>query len=175
MQIGHERSWWPEALLKELIDNALDAYESAGIAPGDQREDGARVVRGLPTTAPGSRRKQSSAHSNFMKRISDKVHYVSPTRGQLGNALKTVYAAPFVADGERGLVEIWSQGKHHRVEVTLDRLAGRPVIKHTEEVEDTGIVVKNGTIVRVPLARISKLTRRRGKPAIFTMGRWTQA
>ena len=33
MQIGHDRNLWPIALLKELIDNALDACEMAGFAP----------------------------------------------------------------------------------------------------------------------------------------------
>src|SRR5680860_1269587 len=33
MQIGHESDWWPLALLKELVDNALDAYEMAGESP----------------------------------------------------------------------------------------------------------------------------------------------
>ena len=32
MQIGHGRALWPIALLKELIDNALDACEQVGIA-----------------------------------------------------------------------------------------------------------------------------------------------
>ena len=33
MQIGHPKFAWPIALAKELIDNALDACESANIAP----------------------------------------------------------------------------------------------------------------------------------------------
>ena len=33
MQIGHGVEDWPMALLKELIDNALDACEVAGVAP----------------------------------------------------------------------------------------------------------------------------------------------
>src|SRR4051812_31164705 len=33
MQIGHHQSFWPGALLKELVDNALDACETAGAAP----------------------------------------------------------------------------------------------------------------------------------------------
>jgi len=33
MQIGHESDWWPLALLKELVDNALDACEMAGESP----------------------------------------------------------------------------------------------------------------------------------------------
>ena len=34
MQIGHGRDLWPVALTKELIDNALDACETAGIPGG---------------------------------------------------------------------------------------------------------------------------------------------
>jgi DNA topoisomerase VI subunit B len=30
-QIGHQRNLWPIAILKELVDNALDACESAGV------------------------------------------------------------------------------------------------------------------------------------------------
>jgi DNA topoisomerase VI subunit B len=145
MQIGHERNWWPEALLKELIDNALDGCESDGIAP----EITVKTDPGwfeVTDNGPGLPVETVRRSLDFMSRVSDKVHYVSPTRGQLGNALKTVYAAPFVADGTRGLIEIWSQGTHHRVEVTLDRIAGRPVIQHAAE--NTGLV-KNGTIVRV--------------------------
>ncbi len=33
MQLGHSRTMWPIALLKELLDNALDAAELAGVAP----------------------------------------------------------------------------------------------------------------------------------------------
>ena len=33
MQIGRGREEWPIAILKELVDNALDASESAGVSP----------------------------------------------------------------------------------------------------------------------------------------------
>ena len=33
MQLGHSRPFWPIAILKELIDNSLDACETAGILP----------------------------------------------------------------------------------------------------------------------------------------------
>ena len=33
IQIGHSQEWWPVALTKELIDNALDAAETAGVSP----------------------------------------------------------------------------------------------------------------------------------------------
>jgi DNA topoisomerase VI subunit B/DNA topoisomerase VI subunit A len=148
MQIGHARSLWPTALLKELIDNSLDACESAGISPVIEVviEDEAFGVRdngqGLP--------EQTLAGSlNYLTRISDKAFYVSPSRGQLGNALKTVWAAPYVAhlktEGE-GRVEVWTQGKHHTVLVSLDRIAQRPVVQLISDEDET---VKTGTFVRV--------------------------
>ncbi len=33
MQVGTQRQNWPLAILKELIDNSLDACESAGVSP----------------------------------------------------------------------------------------------------------------------------------------------
>ncbi len=32
-QIGHDQSFWPVPILRELIDNALDAAELAGVPP----------------------------------------------------------------------------------------------------------------------------------------------
>ena len=32
-QIGHDPEFWPVAILRELIDNALDAAELAGVLP----------------------------------------------------------------------------------------------------------------------------------------------
>src|SRR5947209_2276153 len=99
MQIGYTQAVWPLALLKELIDNALDACETARVAPSIRVvvEDDALGVQdngpGLPVSI--------LEHSlDYSIRVSDKVHYVSPTRGQLGNALKCVWAAPFVISGE---------------------------------------------------------------------------
>ncbi len=145
MQIGHGRELWPVALLKELIDNALDACEMVNIPPMVEVtvETSAFSVRdngpGLPA--------ETLIHSlDYLKRVSDKSFYVSPTRGQLGNALKVVWAAPFVAHGDHGHVEVWSQGKHHVVDVSVDRLAQRPIMDHS--VEEDGLV-KNGTLVKV--------------------------
>ncbi len=32
-QIGHRPEQWPQVVVKELVDNALDACEEAGVAP----------------------------------------------------------------------------------------------------------------------------------------------
>lgn len=145
MQIGHGKSWWPVALLKELIDNALDACEPAGVAPvvEVEAEEDAFTVR---DNGPGLPAETVEGSLDYLKRVSDKAFYVSPTRGQLGNALKTVWAAPFVANGGHGRVEVWSRGLHHVVEVSVNRIEQRPAIDHTVEDND---FVKNGTRVKV--------------------------
>lgn len=146
MQIGHDRDWWPAALLKELIDNALDACETAGVAPEIDvvvTDDTLTVT----DNGPGIPAETITRSLDYLVKVSDKHHYVAPTRGQQGNALKTVYAAPYVVDGERGHVEITSGETHHDIVVTLDRIAGQPELVH--EVSGNGAVVKSGTSVKL--------------------------
>ena len=38
MQLGHSRAMWPIALLKELLDNALDAADLAGVVARSRSE-----------------------------------------------------------------------------------------------------------------------------------------
>jgi DNA topoisomerase VI subunit B len=144
MQIGHSREWWRVALLKELVDNALDACETADTAPVveiDTEPDGFSVR----DNGPGLPAKTIAASLDYLKRASDKTFYVAPTRGQLGNALKVVWAAPFVANGEHGRVEVWTRGLHHIIDVRLDRIKQQPVIEHGREKG----VVKTGNFVKV--------------------------
>jgi hypothetical protein len=78
--------------------------------------------------------------------VSDKAHYVSPSRGQLGNALKCVWAAPYVARGEAGYVEVTTGGITHRLAVSLDRIAQQPHLRHLTLPDE---VVKTGTLVKL--------------------------
>ena len=139
-QIGFSKPDWPVALLKELLDNALDACESANIAPAIAIElhDDALVVAdngpGLPLAA-------LERSLDYLVRVSDKTGYISPSRGQQGNALKTLWAAPFVATGE-GRIEVQTAVYRREVRITLDRIAQVPDL----ELMDTGEPdVKNGT------------------------------
>ena len=127
-QIGYGRKMWPAVIAKELIDNALDACETAGVSPiiTIRLDAGALTVSdngaGLPTTTI-----QQSL--DYAVRVSDKKHYISPTRGQLGNALKCVWAVPFVISGNSyGKVEVTSCGEQRTIEVRLNRVSQAPDI-----------------------------------------------
>jgi DNA topoisomerase VI subunit B len=143
MQIGFSVPGWPIALLKELIDNALDACETAGILPEIEVtvEPDALTVQ---ANGPGLPESTLARSLDYLIRVSDKAHYVSPSRGQLGNALKCVWAAPFVVRGEHGWVEVIAGGLQHRIAVTLDRIAEQPILHH-----ETVPFVKSGTSVRL--------------------------
>ncbi|MGA2467344.1 MAG: hypothetical protein ABSH06_23735 [Thermodesulfobacteriota bacterium] len=145
MQIGHEKESWPLCVLKELIDNGLDACETAGIPPEIEVtvKDDSLSVR---DNGPGLPTKVLKKSLNYLKRVSDKLFYVSPTRGQLGNALKTVWAVPFVLNGEHGEIEVWSQKLHHTIVVELDRISQKPAIDHRSE---TDFSVKKGTLIKI--------------------------
>jgi DNA topoisomerase-6 subunit B len=151
MQIGHSRMYWPIVLVKELIDNALDACEQAGIAPDItiSLERDAVTVRDNGPGLPFSTLKDSL---DYMVRVSNKSHYVSPTRGQLGNALKCVWAAPFVVSGTKGCVDVETGGQRHTITVGLDRIHEQPLIELTSE---SGGFVENGTLVRMHWPRIA--------------------
>ena len=99
-QTGHRREVWPLVILKELVDNSIDACEEAGIAP----EIIVTVDRSGITVAdngPGLPAKTIKGVIDFSVRVSSREAYVSPTRGAQGNALKTLVAMPFVLHGER--------------------------------------------------------------------------
>jgi DNA topoisomerase VI subunit B len=132
MQIGHPRHLWAAAVLKELIDNSLDACEKTAVKPHIEvivDEDAFSVKDngpGLPV--------DTLTHSlDYSVRISDKIHYVSPTRGRLGNALKCVWAAPFVVDSRHGRVEVAAHRTLHRVDIRLDAIRQEPRIEKSEE------------------------------------------
>src|SRR6266508_693566 len=145
MQIGFPKEQWPIALLKELINNPLDAAESAGVLPDIEVTLGPDTLS-VQDYGPGLPRATLERSLDYLVRVSDKAHYVSPTRGQLGNALKCVWAAPYVIHGERGSVEVTTGGITHRIAVSLDRIAQQPDLQHLTLPDG---IVKNGTLVNL--------------------------
>jgi len=155
LQTGHEPERWPEVILKELVDNGLDACEGAGIAP--------EIIITLAPDAitvtdngPGLPAAVIKSVLDYSVRASSKDAYISPTRGAQGNALKTILAIPYVLSEDRsGRVEVESHGERHIIEIGVDRIAQKPEIKH-----HTGPgVVKNGTRVKVVLSTLTNETK----------------
>jgi DNA topoisomerase VI subunit B len=152
MQIGHPIPLWPLALVRELIDNALDACEKARVSPAVSvivEPDAVTVMDNGPGLPPEVLKRSL----DYAVRVSDKSHYVSPTRGQLGNALKCVWAAPFVADGARGRAEVVTRGERHVIDVSINRLDQEPKLQHQRSPADG--LVRNGTLVRIHWPKIA--------------------
>ncbi len=153
-QIGYGRKMWPAVIAKELIDNALDACQTAGVSPviTVQLDADTLTVSDNGVGLPTSTIQQSL---DYAVRVSDKKHYISPTRGQLGNALKCVWAVPFVISGHNyGKVEVASCGEHRTIEVKLNRVSQAPDIA----VQSVSFV-QSGTSIKVHWPEIaSELT-----------------
>ncbi len=128
-QTGHQPDAWPLVVLKELVDNALDACEEANVAPEIAvKVDDAAIV--VTDNGPGIPPETMTDVLDFSMRVSSREAYVAPDRGAQGNALKTIVAMPFVLDGDRGVLEVDAAGGKHRIEFTVDPIRQQPVIRH---------------------------------------------
>lgn len=131
-QTGHQPADWPLVLVKELVDNALDACEDVGAPPEiavKVDENGITVM----DNGPGIPADTVAGVLDFGVRVSNREAYVAPDRGAQGNALKTVVAMPFVLDGEQGQVEIVACGKRHRIILKVDHIRQCPDVNHQVE------------------------------------------
>ncbi len=143
-QTGHQPDAWPLVVLKELVDNALDACEEAGVAPEITVQVGGGGIT-VTDNGPGIPSETITDVLDFSMRVSSREAYVAPDRGAQGNALKTLVAMPFVLDGDQGVVEVAAGGTRHRIEFTVDPIRQEPVIKHVVDPTNR----KNGTEIRL--------------------------
>jgi DNA topoisomerase VI subunit B len=149
MQFGAPKFLWPLMTVKELIDNSLDATEATDVPPeiAIALEQDSIVVR---DNGPGLPESTVDKALNYNLRVSDKRHYIAPSRGQLGNALKCIIPAPYVATGEKSVVAITACGVHHRIEVDVDRITNKPRIQHVKTP-----LVQNGTTVAISWTNVA--------------------
>ena len=143
-QTGHEVWDWPLVVVKELLDNALDAAEEAGIAPtivlSVSTKSGTITIE---DNGPGISEKTIRSICDYSIRVSSREAYVSPTRGAQGNALKTLLAMGYVLDQERlvhcnadaadavGQTVIETCGVAHTILFAVDHVTNEPHITHT--------------------------------------------
>ena len=118
-QTGQPVAKFGEVVLKELIDNALDACESTGIEP--VIHIGIATVGHLmqicvSDNGSGISEKVIDSILDFDTRTSDKAAYKAPTRGAQGNAFKTIIGIPHALGG--GRVAIESKGCRHEIIAT---------------------------------------------------------
>jgi DNA topoisomerase VI subunit B len=161
-QTGHDYPQWPLVVLKELLDNSLDACEEAGIAPviAVTVEPGSIMIE---DNGPGIPAKTIEGILDYSVRVSSREAYVSPSRGAQGNALKTILPMAYVLDEDRGedasgKTTIESHGIAHHIEFSVDHIKQEPKITHT--MTPSPMVV--GTKVTVRMAR--QLYDAYGKP-----------
>lgn len=141
LQCGYGSGDWPLVVVKELIDNALDACEEQGIAPRlEVTVDESSIT--VADNGAGIPPEVVDRLLDFSIRVSSREAYVAPDRGAQGNALKTIVAMPFVLDGEEGRVDIIGGGVQSEIAFCVDRIQQRPAA-------DVSRSRKEGSLVRV--------------------------
>jgi hypothetical protein len=140
-QTGHSVDDWPLVVLKELMDNALDACEEAEVSPvvSLSVKDGSITIH---DNGGGIETSTIKSILDYTIRVSSREAYVSPTRGAQGNALKTILAMGYVLDREVfkegdniteavGVTIIETRGVKHRIEFRVDHVNTAPKITHS--------------------------------------------
>jgi hypothetical protein len=108
--------------VKELMDNALDAAESARVQPEvmlEVAESDGRLTISVSDNGPGMSAELIDQICDFGVLVSDKSAYRSPTRGLQGNGLKTVIGIPHALGGQDPIV-FRSKGWRHTIHAGLD-------------------------------------------------------
>jgi DNA topoisomerase VI subunit B len=150
-QTGHDVSEWPEVVLKELVDNALDACEEAEVAPVISIAVKGNAIA-VTDNGPGIPTATIKAVLDYSIRVSSREAYVSPTRGAQGNALKTILPMSYVLNEHRGedasgQTTIETSGIAHHIIFAVDHIKQEPKIAH----ETKSSRVTKGTRITVAL------------------------
>jgi DNA topoisomerase VI subunit B len=153
-QTGQPAHRFGDVVIKELVDNALDAAESVRVQPEvDVRVDVDDRVQRVTVTDNGAGMPAEVIGRilDFNVLVSDKAAYGSPTRGLQGNAWKTLLGIPYALGiGEPVVIE--AQGVRHEVAVSIDP-GGNVVIRHDKAVSPKTA----GTAVTVPLPQVDEI------------------
>lgn len=126
LQTGVDRKRFAEVVVKELMDNALDAAEAHTDKPEvtltvvDHLIDGdGYFTITVADNGPGIPSEVIRSILDFTTLTSDKRAYRSITRGQQGNALKTILGIPTALGGDQPVI-IESMGVRHSIHMNID-------------------------------------------------------
>ena len=147
-QTGQPEDRFGDVVVKELLDNALDACETAGVQPDiTVTTETAGGVLQVTVTDNGSGIPPEVVARilDYSTLTSDKALYRSPCRGAQGNALKTIIGIRNALGVDEPVV-IEVRGVRHVITVGLDA-AGHAAVVHVTEASPR----TEGTSVSVPL------------------------
>lgn len=146
---GQPPANFSSVVLKELLDNSLDACEAAGVEPritvSAEANAQSSWLLAVSDNADGIPPETVDKILNFATRTSDKAAYRSPTRGAQGNALKTVLGIPHALGLEEPVI-IEACGVRHEIRAWADP-AGELRIDH----ETNSVPTSPGTSITLAL------------------------
>jgi hypothetical protein len=148
-QTGHDIDDWPLVIVKELVDNSLDACEDPDVAPIIHVTADACGIT-VRDNGPGLPERTLQGALDFGVRASNREAYVAPDRGAQGNALKTLLPMPRVLDAEHGKFIVEAHGKCHVITCGADPISQQAVIQ-----DDVTDLPKRsmGTSIRIEWAK----------------------
>jgi Histidine kinase-, DNA gyrase B-, and HSP90-like ATPase len=134
-QTGHESYEWLRVIVKELVDNGIDACEEAEIAPvikvaikTGKSEKPTLIV--IEDNGPGIPTETITGIIDYNVRVSSREAYISPTRGRQGNALKTILPMAYVLGGKvKGETWIEARGSKHRILFSVNQIKQEPIVR----------------------------------------------
>lgn len=141
---GYHPSWWPEVVVKELVDNAIDDAETHDLPPAISLTVADRAII-VEDQGAGLAPDIVARIFDYDRQTSSREAFIEPTRGAQGNALQTILAMPFVLSGSRGEIVIESCGIRHNITFAVDPVSGTPAISQEREASD----VTRGTRITV--------------------------
>ena len=121
---GQPRYHFADVVVKELLDNALDACETARVGPEvsvniSQEAEEQEATITVSDNGPGIPPETVRGALDFSVLVSDKAAYRSPTRGAQGNALKTVFGIPYALSSLEPIV-VEANGLRQEIRVFKD-------------------------------------------------------
>ncbi len=127
VKTGFTRKDFPKFILKELIDNALDAVESRSqlvtprISISIKHFDN-KIKISVSDNGEGISERIINELVDLKFSFSDKIDYCSPSRGRMGHAISCILGMPYALRGEDPVepVVIESLGTRYYVEVASD-------------------------------------------------------